>query len=1107
MEYTEQFQYEAIGDNEAVSKIVENIMKSLIGTTFVERDKLEKLMNEYSIGRTYFADRIKMQNPVNASFITKFRYICTYVLNGDSFYNSETASIMLNKFFIEYLNLRTDFLCFYNDDGDILRSAKINGWIQLLTDLFTGVKDAATISRDEILVFLDPTMKNLFEMIKKNSINTYTERIIRGIEVEERCSDTLTDNCEKEYRKFSFDQIYKEYCYEFEERYPKLNSVISEHGIPEFIVKVMESFNNEHIKRNTRKNIASGVIASILRAACLFDKQEKITPDKKIMPSEDSIACLEHDIAISIQLLLSLSKADSFTELSRLSNKAFFRRDICESERDAIAFAVLCIFFTDLFLIVTRYPEEHADMIRYKTNADVCQELSLFSRHVSFQSSPVVMDTPKRRIDICLSCDKANAHKAAALFINEFERALSGFEDIFAQLDLQLYYMRASVSPFGQDNVTNHNFEAYTPTLMPLLSGGHLYNSNLVFIRELVQNSIDSISVRKFVQRDCFDMEVNVVLSADITTGQVSSIIFQDCGMGMGRREIERYLTSIGRSYYTARDFKKLNLAYHPISSFGIGFLSCFLVCQVINISTHSIVNDKSYRLSIPNIEGCFFIEESDDDLPYGTSIHMDMGEVSSVNIFNLLEYAWIHFLDVGYKLSFSWDEDTMVIMRLEDANKSHPKITNTDIAHYARQQTQPPPCPFSFVDDGVLLPTEKASEFQHHWWNRYIRNQYDGIELVKYGKQISSFSITPHSARRPGEKFFLFLPFQADGDVTFYPFGTIKETFIYDYGMFITDLPLAGLKIRARENGLKPYSGKLRILNAGILVDDASLESIFGENMRIYTNDQEAAYNDVIINFPPDWIELNVAREKIVRISPTSVNKQKFLLGIASSAVDALNYFIDQAKEIPMVNIQEIASFITVVCNDLNNEDTGRGRKLLTELKKKKFLLKISAEADGIRYEMVEDNGEDMNMKSWFEANLTRIRENKYIREHVPTEDFFHDFELQLGKKRVTEIEEINDGLAEQYHLPKSYIDTLRHDVALVAFATYICYFPESRIARYSTKAAHSRLALERQLMKKYSVADFSNGDMQWSVTYGEMADFSDILRQVSITRKIFER
>lgn len=213
--------------------------------------------------------------------------------------------------------------------------------------------------------------------------------------------------------------------------------------------------------------------------------------------------------------------------------------------------------------------------------------------------------------------------------------------------------------------------------------------------------------------------------------------------------------------------------------------------------------------------------------------------------------------------------------------------------------------------------------------------------------------------------------------------------------------------------------------------------------------------------------------------------------MGLASAAVDALNYFINEAKEIPVVNIQEIASFMIVVCNDLNNEVTGSGRKLLTELKKKKFLLKISAEPDGIHYEMAEDNGEDMNMRNWFDTNLPGIRENESLSRHVPDEEFFHDCEMQFRKKRITEIEEINEELVKQYHLPESYTGTLRQELALVVFAAYICYFPERRVEKYSAKAAHSRLALEWQLMKKYSVADFTSGDMQWTVTYGDIENF----------------
>lgn len=713
------------------------------------------------------------------------------------------------------------------------------------------------------------------------------------------------------------------------------------------------------------------------------------------------------------------------------------------------------------------------------------------------------MDIQKRRIGICLNCDEANSHKAAALFVNEFERALNGFEDIFAYLGLQIYYVKAYVSPYGQDNITNHNFEAYTPTLMPLLSGGHLYSTSLVFIRELVQNAIDSVSVRKQAQGTDFDTGISITLSADTITGRVYFLTINDNGMGMGRMEIERYLTSIGRSYYTAGDFKKLNLSYRPISSFGIGFLSCFLVCQVIDITTHSVTDGGSYQLSIPNIEGCFFIEETGKDLPFGTSICMAIDEVSEVNIYNLLEYVWMNFLDIGYDLSFSWNGDAMVIMKLEDESKNQLRVANTDLAQYARQEVQEAPCPFSFVNDGVLLPMEKATEFQHHWWNRYIRNQYGGVGLVKFCNLNNLFSIPAHSARRAGEKFFLFLPFENDGDVNFFSFKTISDTFIYNYGMFITDLPLAGLKMRAKENGLKPYSGKLKILNAGILVNEASLQSIFGEDMRIYTNDQETAYNDVIINFPPDWIELNVARERIIRISPVAVNREKLLTGIASSTVKALNCLLEEARDIPVVNIQEIASFITVICNELNNEGTGMGKELLTALKKKKFLLMVSVSSDGIHYEMKEDDGEDMNMKIWFNSNLFLIRKYGVV-DNILTENFFHDFEVQLGKKRIVELREINNGLAEQYHVPQSYIDSLNHDLALIAFAAYLCYFPDSRIAKYSTKAAHSRISLERQLMKKYSVADYLKGGLQWVVTYKEVAGFANVIsKEMASNRK----
>ena len=138
----------------------------------------------------------------------------------------------------------------------------------------------------------------------------------------------------------------------------------------------------------------------------------------------------------------------------------------------------------------------------------------------------------------------------------------------------------------------------------------------------------------------------------------------------MGCIEIERYLTSKGRSFYTAGDFKKMNIAYRPISSFGIGFLSCFLVCQSIIIHTHKMNETESLELSIPNIEGCFFIEKSLKSFPVGTEIYMDMAsgdEEIQVSLPEILEYADNHILDIGIDISFTWDEKRYTLMSLTD--------------------------------------------------------------------------------------------------------------------------------------------------------------------------------------------------------------------------------------------------------------------------------------------------------------------------------------------------------------------------------------------------------------------------------------------------------
>lgn len=85
------------------------------------------------------------------------------------------------------------------------------------------------------------------------------------------------------------------------------------------------------------------------------------------------------------------------------------------------------------------------------------------------------------------------------------------------------------------------------------------------------------------------------------------------------------------------------------------------------------------------------------------------------------------------------------------------------------------------------------------------------------------------------------------------------KDAYIdkYEYGILI-----------CRKKNLNTVNEDM-ILNSGIIVERASLSEIFGENMRISkyifnSYERERAYNDIIVNFPSNWLQLDVARDNM---------------------------------------------------------------------------------------------------------------------------------------------------------------------------------------------------------------------------------------------------
>lgn len=164
--------------------------------------------------------------------------------------------------------------------------------------------------------------------------------------------------------------------------------------------------------------------------------------------------------------------------------------------------------------------------------------------------------------------------------------------------------------------------------VLELLSGEELYGEQGVFVRELLQNSIDAVLMRcecdeKF---SVDDGEINIDIWTDKEDGRYCWFRIKDNGIGMDKDIVQKYFLNVARSYYNdeegyikdlLKQGKKVS-SFKPISRFGIGILSCFMgegKNNRMEVSTKCYSFDKSkpskpVRLDITGLNGYYYLTE-----------------------------------------------------------------------------------------------------------------------------------------------------------------------------------------------------------------------------------------------------------------------------------------------------------------------------------------------------------------------------------------------------------------------------------------------------------------------------------------------------------------
>jgi len=169
-------------------------------------------------------------------------------------------------------------------------------------------------------------------------------------------------------------------------------------------------------------------------------------------------------------------------------------------------------------------------------------------------------------------------------------------------------------------------FELDRKSIVDLLIGHALYSRDDVAIRELLQNSIDTCRYRKAIDNS---YQPNIMIEFDR-----EHITFKDNGMGMCFEDAYEYFSKKGSSFYVPKNLDDTlrGKKFDPISKFGIGVLSSFLIANKMIVSTKK-ENCASCRFSINDLAEGWTYEEGARQEP-GTEITIffnDKGKILDI--------------------------------------------------------------------------------------------------------------------------------------------------------------------------------------------------------------------------------------------------------------------------------------------------------------------------------------------------------------------------------------------------------------------------------------------------------------------------------------------
>ncbi|MDD5717461.1 MAG: ATP-binding protein [Sulfuricurvum sp.] len=211
--------------------------------------------------------------------------------------------------------------------------------------------------------------------------------------------------------------------------------------------------------------------------------------------------------------------------------------------------------------------------------------LSEWKKHLSIDGYEIT----SHKIEYQATCYDILTHRRVQEFLGWIEHERKESMRLLEENGVSPYFLllkeelKFNITPIGykyNDLVLHLDYEK----ILQILMGTNLYDSTDMFLRELLQNSYDACRYRN----ELLSREQEFYSPAiQIRYDSVEKVfLIEDNGIGINDDVFKNFVISIGRSFYKSRFFARDAMQFSPISNFGIGIISCFMVSEYIEIDS-----------------------------------------------------------------------------------------------------------------------------------------------------------------------------------------------------------------------------------------------------------------------------------------------------------------------------------------------------------------------------------------------------------------------------------------------------------------------------------------------------------------------------------------